>query len=270
MRGLGKIAVIASAVAVGDGSALAAPCANPNALGISRVLSIDPKMTPLVGRHDYRTTLPLAPGEVVLTFDDGPRPPNTNRVLKALADECLHATFFIVGRQARAHPNMVRQVRAAGHTVGTHSQNHPMRRLSPAHTAQEIDTGIASVGAALGTSPAPFFRFPGLYRSRAAEDYLRRRGLMTWSIDVDSYDWKRIGARQMLDQTLARLEARRGGILLMHDVNPKTAAAVPMLIARLKARGFRVVHVVPRSRGVPDLVPGAMPQRATTARRQGR
>ena len=117
---------------------------------------------PLVGSHDYGVTLPLVPGEVVLTFDDGPLPPYTNAVLKALADECLQATFFMVGRQARAHPELAWQVRAAGHTIGTHTQNHPLHRMPPDRAAHEIDTGIASVAAALGTprALAPFFRFP--------------------------------------------------------------------------------------------------------------
>jgi peptidoglycan/xylan/chitin deacetylase (PgdA/CDA1 family) len=232
---------------------MAAPCGNPSALGVSRTIAVDPLTLPVVGRHDYGVTLPLAPGEVVLTFDDGPRPPYTNQILKTLAHECVRATFFMVGRQANAHPQMVRLVRNAGHTVATHSQNHPLSRMSLSRATYEIDTGIASVGNALGTPRlvAPFFRFPGLYRSREAEVYLRQRRLMVWSVDVDSYDWKRNGTEQMLASTVARLEARRGGILLMHDVKPRTAQVLPRLIAKLKARGFRVVHVVPASSASP-------------------
>lgn len=254
MRGHFTYAVFAGALALVSAEALAAPCANPNALGVSRVMAVDPRMMPVVGSHDYGRTLPLAPGEVVLTFDDGPRPGYTHQVLKALADECLRATFFAVGRQARAYPHMVRQLRASGHTVGTHSQNHPMRRLSPGQTANEIDAGVASVGAALGGAPAPFFRFPGLYRSRAGEEHLRRRGMMAWSVDVDSKDYTRASADTVLRQTLDGLQRRRGGILLMHDIQPKTARILPALIANLKSRGFRVVHVVPRGQGAPELM----------------
>src|SRR4051794_14906155 len=82
--------------------ALAAPCP-PGALGVSRVLAIDPHDYPSVGRDDYGRTLPLAPGEVVLTFDDGPIPPGTTGVLRALANECVKAVFFMVGRNARLH-----------------------------------------------------------------------------------------------------------------------------------------------------------------------
>ena len=250
-----SLAVLAAALS--QSAAIAAPCANPNALGVSRVMTVDARRTPLVGTQDYSGTLRLAPREVVLTFDDGPHPPYTNRVLKALADECLQATFFILGRQANAHPQMVRQVRAAGHTIGTHTQNHPMHRMSPVRAMAEINTGIDSVGNALGSTRAlaPFFRFPGLYRTGAAEAYLRRRGLMAWSIDVDSYDYRSSSVSYMLQRMLTNLERKQGGILLMHDIQPKTAAVLPSLLKELKRRGFRIVHVVPAEQGIePELV----------------
>ena len=254
--GLRCIAVLAGAVGLASAPASAAPCANPYALGVHRVLPIDPRAMPLIGNHDYGVTLPLAPGEVVLTFDDGPLAPFTSRVLKALADECLQATFFMVGRQAGADPQLARQVRAAGHTVGTHTQNHLLHRMSAERAAYEIDTGIVSVGAAFGSQRAlaPFFRFPGLFRTTEAEYHLRSRGLMAWSVDVDSYDWKNISSNHMLSHTLAELEKRRGGILLMHDVQPKTALLLPTLLAEMKARGYRVVHVVPAANSVAEIV----------------
>ncbi len=248
-----------AAVVLGGAEAAAMPCGRPGALGVSRVISVDPRVTPVVGGQDYGVKLPLAPGEVVLTFDDGPNPSSTNQVLKALADECLRATFFMVGRQARAHPQTVRQVRAAGHTIGTHSQNHPLGRLPFVRAKYEIDTGIASVTAALGTDPAPFFRFPGLYRTREAERYLHERGITAWSVDVDSNDWKHNDTDAMLNSTVARLQARHGGILLMHDVKPRTARVLPKLLAMLKARGFHIVHVVPRGSSPAGLI--AMSQR---------
>ena len=223
-------------------------------------MQVDARAVPLIGSHDYGVTLPLAPGEVVLTFDDGPLSPYTDHVLRALADECLQAIFFMVGRQARANPRLAWQIRAAGHTVGTHTQNHPLPRMSPERAAYEIDTGIASVGAALGTprALAPFFRFPGLFRTTEAEYHLRARGLMAWSVDADSYDWKKTSSIHMLNHTLAELEKRRGGILLMHDVQPKTALMLPKLLAELKARGYRIVHVVPTGgSAIPDLVANA-------------
>ena len=256
-----SLAVIASVVALVAPGTAAAQCANPHAMGVSRVIAVDPRAMPLIGSHDYGHTLPLAPGEVVLTFDDGPVSPYTEHVLSALAAECARATFFMVGRQARANPRLAWQVRAAGHTVGTHTQNHVLHRMSADLAAYEIDTGIVSVGAALGSQRmlAPFFRFPGLFRTHEGEHHLRMRGLMAWSVDTDSYDWKKIGSGQMLAHTLSDLEKRRGGILLMHDVQPKTAMMLPTLLSELKARGYRIVHVVPKG-GDPELVAGGVPQ----------
>lgn len=262
MRGSRRIALLAGLLIFGGSGVPAWSCANPYALGVSRVIQVDARAMPLIGSHDYGFTLPLAPGEVVLTFDDGPVPPYTNAVLKALADECLRATFFMVGREAQLNPGMVRQIRAAGHTIGTHTQNHLLFRMPPDRAAWEIDTGIASVGAALGTprALAPFFRFPGLFRTVEAEHHLRARGLMSWSVDVDSYDWKKISVPHMMQHTLADLEKRRGGILLMHDVQPKTALTLPALLAELKARRYRIVHVVPTTAGpVPSPVAAVPP-----------
>jgi peptidoglycan-N-acetylglucosamine deacetylase len=247
-RYLYGLALIASSVALAASSAPALACSNPNALGVSRVLAVDARAMPLIGRHDYGVTLPLAPGEIVLTFDDGPVSPYTESVLRALAAECARAVFFMVGRQARANPQLAWRVRAAGHTIGTHTQNHVLYRMPAELAAYEIDTGIRSVAGALGSqrAVAPFFRFPGLFRTTAGEYHLQRRGLMSWSVDADSYDWKRGSARNMLAHTLSELDKRRGGILLMHDVQPKTALALPALLTQLKMRGYRLVHVVPK------------------------
>jgi len=188
MRGVRHIALLAGPLVLGGSIAPAWSCANPYALGVSRVLQIDARAMPLVSSHDYGFSLPLAPGEVVLTFDDGPVAPYTNAVLRALADQCVRATFFMVGREANANPALVRQIRAAGHTIGTHTQSHLLYRMPADRAAREINAGIASVGAALSTprALAPFFRFPGLFRTTEAERYLRSRGLISWSVDVDS------------------------------------------------------------------------------------
>jgi peptidoglycan/xylan/chitin deacetylase (PgdA/CDA1 family) len=261
--GLRLVALVAGAAALGGVAAQAAPCNNPYALGVSRVLTVDARAMPLIGSHDYGFTLPLAPGEVVLTFDDGPQAPYTNQVLRALAHECVQAIFFMVGRQARANPELAWQVRAAGHTIGTHTENHLLYKMPPDRAAYEIDTGIASVGKVFRSQRtlAPFFRFPGLFRTNEAEQHLRSRGLMAWSVDVDSYDWKKISVNHMLGHTFHDLDKRRGGILLMHDVQAKTALALPTLLAELKQRGYRIVHVVPSGgSAVPEIVAGPPPQ----------
>src|SRR5476651_2437235 len=162
------LGVLTSGVAAG--SAFAAECpGNPGALGTSRTLVVDPREHPRIGTMQYGETLPLQDHEVVLTFDDGPLPPHSTQVLDILASQCVKATFFIIGRMARQFPEGVRRVRDAGHSIGTHSQNHPlsMNRMPIERARQEIDDGIAATTAALGdfTSLAPFFRIPGLLRA---------------------------------------------------------------------------------------------------------
>jgi peptidoglycan/xylan/chitin deacetylase (PgdA/CDA1 family) len=244
-----RAALFAGAVTLaGIGDAAAAPCpGNPHELGTSRTILLDSADMPRVGKHDYGQTLPLARGEVVLTFDDGPISPYTGRVLKALADECVKATFFMVGRNARFDPHTARQVLAAGHTIGTHSQNHPMSVMGAAQAEREIENGFASVAAALGKpdAVAPFFRFPGLARTAHAERYLHSHAIAIWSIDIDTSDWKPVSAEHLIRSTLARLQAKGRGIILLHDIQARTALALPTLLRELKQRGFYVVHVVP-------------------------
>ena len=115
--------MLASVIAAGSASAADCP-GNPGALGTSRTLVVDPREHPRIGTMQYAETLPLQDHEVVLTFDDGPLPPHSTQVLDILAAQCVKATFFIIGRMARDFPEGVRRVRDAGHTIGTHSQNH--------------------------------------------------------------------------------------------------------------------------------------------------
>ena len=230
--------------------ALAADCpGHPDALGTSRTLVVDPREYPIIGTMQYAKTLPLRDHEVVLTFDDGPIPKNSYQVLQILADQCVKATFFLVGQQARANPEGVRKVRDAGHTVATHTQNHPsnMQRMPFDRAQKEIDDGIASVTAALGdgTSPAPFFRIPGLGRNDAIETYAESKGIQVWSADFPADDWHRISPQRVYDLAIKRLEAQGKGILLLHDIQARTVAALPKILQTLKARGYRIVHVVP-------------------------
>ena len=247
------LAMLASGIA---GSASAADCpGNPGALGTSRTLVVDPREHPRIGTMQYAETLPLQDHEVVLTFDDGPLPPHSTQVLDILAAQCVKATFFIIGRMARDYPEGVRRVRDAGHTVGTHSQNHPsgMNRLPIELARQEIDDGIAATTAALGGagSLAPFFRVPGLRRAEGIEDYLASKGIQTWSADFPADDWRHVSPTRVYDLAMSRLEAKGKGILLLHDIQGRTVAALPKILHELKARGYRIVHVVPATPELP-------------------
>jgi peptidoglycan-N-acetylglucosamine deacetylase len=231
-------------------SASAADCpGHPDAIGTSRTLVVDPREHPRIGTMQYPETLPLRDHEVVLTFDDGPLPRNSNQVLQILADNCVKATFFTIGQQARANPEGVRKLAAAGHTIATHTQDHPltMDRMPLEKAAQEIEDGIASTQAALSdpTVLSPFFRIPGLMRADRVEEYLASRGIQVWSADFLADDWHHISSSRVYDLAMKRLEEKGKGILLLHDIQARTAAALPRILHEMKVRGYHIVHVVP-------------------------
>lgn len=256
-RALSAVAALCAVVAAGPAGAADCP-GNPNAIGTSRTLYIDPAEHVRLGIMQYPETLPLADHEVVLTFDDGPLPPHTTHVLKTLASECVKATFFLVGRMAKSFPESVRQVYEAGHTIGTHSQNHPLRfnRMTTEQINEEVEAGISSVAVALGSRNdiAPFFRIPGLLRSETVEHYLTDKSLMAWSADFPADDWLRISAAEIAARALRRIEARGRGMLLLHDIKPATALALPTILRELKKRGYHIVHIAPASAEHPKTV----------------
>ncbi|MGH9696253.1 MAG: polysaccharide deacetylase family protein, partial [Bryobacteraceae bacterium] len=232
----------------GANSASAADCpGHPDALGTSRTLVVDPREHPRIGTMQYPETLPLRDHEVVLTFDDGPLPRNSDQVLRILASQCVKATFFAIGRMAQAYPEGVRKLVEAGHSVGTHSQNHPltMNHMPIDSARQEIDQGIASVKSALGDDGAlaPFFRIPGLLRAEDVENYLGSQGIQIWSADFLADDWRHISSSRVFDLAIKRIEQRGKGILLLHDIQARTVAALPRILNELKVRGYRIVHV---------------------------
>jgi peptidoglycan-N-acetylglucosamine deacetylase len=242
---------------LGMWSAGAAECP-PDALGVSRTLVVDPNEHVRLGSFQYSESLPLMDHEVVLTFDDGPLPAYTNRILDTLASECVKATFFMVGRMVQAYPAVVRRVYNEGHTIANHSQTHPFtfHKMTVEHAAQEIEGGFASLNAALGDpkAVAPFFRIPGLLRQDSVEGYLAAHHYMTWSVDFAADDWTHIRSEEVARRAINRIAARGKGILLLHDIQPATALALPTILKELKARGFKIVHVVPATPDRPKTV----------------
>src|ERR1700742_414798 len=233
-------------------SALAADCpGHPDAIGTERTLVVDPREHPRIGTMQYPETLPLRDHEVVLSFDDGPLPHNSDQILAILASQCVKVNFFTIGQMARSFPEGVRKLRDAGHTIGTHTQTHPlsMNRMPIERAKAQIDDGIASVKAALGPdadkSLAPFFRIPGLMRAEVVEDYLASQGIQTWRADFSADDWRHISSQRVYDLAIQRIEAKGKGILLLHDIQARTVAALPRILATLKERGYHIVQVVP-------------------------
>ncbi len=264
-RAILSAAVLSAVVGVtlGAGSvARAQDCpGHPDAIGTSRVITIDPNDYQRLGTLNYQQTVPLDDHEVVLTFDDGPLPPYSSQVLDILASQCVKAVFFLVGEMAKAYPAVARRVHDEGHTIGSHSQDHPLRfdRISDEKIRWEIDAGIDNVNAALGEGGglAPFFRIPGFGRTDVVESELAARSLVVFSTDTVADDWHRhISPSQIIARAMSRLEAKGKGMLLLHDIHPWTVAALPGLLKALKDKGFRIVQVVPSATVPPGPIAG--------------
>jgi peptidoglycan/xylan/chitin deacetylase (PgdA/CDA1 family) len=232
-------------------TAMAAPCpGRPDALGTERVLTVDADTTPRVGRKEFAATLPLGPKELVLTFDDGPWPTTTPKVLEALRQECVLATFFLIGRNAEAHPEIARRELADGHSVGHHTYSHPLLNfMLPAAGEYNINRGIqadelALYGQARNDPTTPFFRFPGFASTPALLDWLAARHIVVFGADVWASDWVPMSPQQELMLIINRIERIGFGIVLLHDTKVQTAAMLPAFLRELKRRGYHIVHVV--------------------------
>jgi peptidoglycan/xylan/chitin deacetylase (PgdA/CDA1 family) len=226
-------------------------CANPNALGIGRTVEIDTTGGPGFGFEHFKELDFLRDHEVVLTFDDGPWPQNTPAVLKALAEECTTGIFFPIGKHATYYPEILKQVLAAGHTVGAHTWSHAAltnKRLSEDQRKEEIEKGFSAVKWALGgVSPAPFFRFPALQHPPEMVTYLGTRNIAIFSCDLDSFDFKASKPETVIDTVMKKVDKLGKGIVLMHDFQKHTAEALPELLRRLKAGGYKVVAMRAKS-----------------------
>ena len=179
---------------------------------------------------------------VALTFDDGPDPLRTPALLDALAELDAPATFFVVGRDARKHPRIVRRIADAGHEIGNHTYHHRYlpfaRRRSVEHELRATDRAIEDITGVVPKVARPPWgaRRPATVRAFAR---LAKR-LVLW--DVNSYDWKGRSAHAIVERVLDR--TRSGSIVLMHEARAggeETIAAVRMLVPALRARGFTLV-----------------------------
>ena len=267
MRSPSTAAAVLFAFVMLTNATLAGECpGNPDALGTSRVMTVDAGEYKRIGTIQFHDSLPLEDHEVILTFDDGPIAPHTGHVLDALAAQCVKATFFVVGQQARAHPEALQRAYKEGHTIGTHSEHHArLDRLALEPAEREITVGIDSVAQALGdkSAVAPFFRFPYLDETGLVDNYALEIGLSIWSADLHGSDWRRITPEQIVAIVMERLERKKKGIILLHDIHERTASALPIMLRELKKRGYRVVHAVP---GDSHAVPGESLRKAAAHR----
>jgi peptidoglycan-N-acetylglucosamine deacetylase len=257
-----RIAAALAALLAGAMVARAETC-GPDKLGTSRVVEVGTQGGLEVGLKTYPRTIPLADHEVILTFDDGPAATTTPQILKALADECVRATFFDIGRNAEGLPQIARREVLEGHTVAHHTYSHPqptLRFMSDAAARADLLKGMIAVEkAAYGqdfsagdpkdlkdlTLHAPFFRFPGFADTEDLRHWLAASNVGIFGVDLWASDWIKMAPQEELKLVMSRLDRLGGGMLLMHDNHQWTADMVPMLLQELKAKGYRIVHMVP-------------------------
>jgi peptidoglycan/xylan/chitin deacetylase (PgdA/CDA1 family) len=232
---------------------------NPDAIGISRAVEIDTTGGPGFGFEHFKAHDFLREGEIVLTFDDGPWPKNTPAVLQALAANCTRAIFFPIGLHATYHPEILKQVAAAGHAIGSHTWCHQDLSKTKGHCLMngkmetveynpkdEIEKGISAVHWAVGAPTAPYFRFPALRQPPELIDYLGKRNIAIFSADLDSFDFKMRKPEQVKQSVLSKLKKNGKGIVLMHDFQHATAEAAMDLLKELKLAGYKVVFMKPK------------------------
>ncbi len=196
----------------------------------------------------------LRPGEVVLSFDDGPDPAVTPKILKILDEYRVKAVFFMVGEMAKNHPKTARLVASDGQTIGSHSYGHENMSNVDYDTAMlSITKSKLAINAALapvGKSVSPFFRFPYMASTSAVSTSLEDDGWTIFSLDADSWDYLKQSPDRILKRTLKRLDAKGGGIVLFHDIHARTIKVLPAFLDGLKERGFKVVRIVPKAQDI--------------------
>ena len=252
---------IALVLTFAAGAASAAEC-GPDKLGTSRVIEVGTKGGLQVGLKTYPRTLPLRDHEVIVTFDDGPDPDDTPPILAALAEQCVRATFFVIGAKVDARPDLARRELAEGHTIAHHTYTHPqptLRFMSPSQARADILRGMATIehevygvefskdgptdlsGLKLHT---PFFRFPGFADTADLGQWFADNDVATFSTDLWASDWLKMTPEAEMKLIFERLEKPKRGMLLLHDRVAWTAKMMPAFLAELKKRGYHVVHIV--------------------------
>lgn len=195
--------------------------------------------------------------EVILTFDDGPIPGKTDRVLAVLNRYGVKATFLMVGQMASNYPAIATRVAKQGHSIGGHTYNHAnLAAAGRSRAMTDIANGNAAITRITGKDIG-FFRFPYLADTGALRHAVASRGLVILDVDIDSKDYFKLSPATLAAQTMAKVRARRKGIILMHDIHGRTATMLPLLLARLEAGGYKVVALQYRRAGIPETLVSA-------------
>ena len=216
-----------------------------SALGTSRVLEVATKETVGVGRG--YPTLGLAHGEIILTFDDGPMPGSTPAILDILDKECVRATFFMVGKRAEARPDLAKLVRERGHPIGSHSYTHrDLNRLPADEANDDVRRGYEAVEKAaygVAANRPRLVRFPGFKSTPTLVSFVHEHHGTVVNTNISPADWRGQPASVTFERLRGLLDRQDRGIVVLHDSQPETVKLLPMLIAEMKARKMKVVHL---------------------------
>lgn len=196
------------------------------------------------GEKKY-SQLPLKPFEVVLSFDDGPTYV-TPKILETLKQNCVKATFFMVGDRINENPQIAREVLAQGHSIGLHSMSHlSMQSLNDAQQIADFEQNKAASEAAFGTNIAHFYRFPFLQDTQNLTNYLNQNNFNVISTDTIAYDWEEnADIKSVHKKIFAQLDMHNNsGIILLHDNRELAANALPSLLKSLKKMGYKIVKL---------------------------
>ena len=233
-------------------SSHAKSCKGQDRLGVHRTVNLNTSGGKRYGSSHGRDVRFLKKKEVVLTFDDGPVPTTTNKILHELEQHCAKATFFMVGSMVRANPSTAKRVAAKGHTIGVHSDTHQNLGLVGGGVAvPDVDRSIKTIKSTISRNYAPFFRFPYLSENQAVNRHLAGKGYGVFAIDVDSKDYKFSSTNSLVNRVMSELK-RQGdrGIILLHDIKKVTANGIGPLLDRLHQDGYKLVHIKGRGKGI--------------------
>lgn len=179
---------------------------------------------------------------IAMTFDDGPSPETTPRLLDILKQRNIKATFFMIGQNAERNPAIVKRILAEGHEIGNHSWTHPqLSKLSDDRVTEEINKTQNAIKDASGYTPVLMRPPYGAITARQKDWVEKQFGLSVIIWSVDPFDWKRPGASVIEQRILAG--ARPGAIVLSHDIHKQTVDAMPATLDALAAKGFKFVTV---------------------------
>ena len=207
---------------------------------------------------------------IAMTFDDGPSPETTPRLLDILKQRNIKATFFMIGQNAERNPEIVKRILADGHEIGNHSWTHPqLAKLPDDRVTEEITKTQNAITNASGYTPKLLRPPYGSITGRQKEWIENQFGLSVILWSVDPFDWKRPGASVIQQRILAG--ARPGAIILSHDIHKQTVDSMPATLDALAAKGFKFVTVSqliamnrPKSSPTPGSSPTQPPRKAKT------